>query len=523
MNIMLFKKIESYKIILLTLVTLTLAMGILIFITPPSLFPDPSWGFLVLRSMQMGGRFNLLVGPDHDNISKNAATFLSWWSPGQYLIPYFFKLLFNINTGKASALTITLSNLSGVAGFYCFFKKLGFTKIIAAISMIFIVCQQVYWLPYDFYNGGEVLLFSFTGWFLYGCVALSKPGFKLLLFVLLSGIAGFVCKSSFMWVYVSGLLCLWIRLSSAKTNLFGWIKKGVWLALPTIAAMATIYLFYLSKGGNPASDSEGFKLTTEAIAFPIASPVLTGFSVDDMVNGLISHSDKPIFTYNQSIIILWLSALLSLILIWAITRYVPNKTYRLFMLTFYSVSILFFGYSFLRQAAISYESRHFRIIGLLMVPGMIYLVSRIKIGWQLAFLLITIIIARKTISFTWAMHNGNMKYVHGISGFTIGYIDHPSLDHIRMLDKQNNNAIFVFVSGDIGLEIQHHRIIVLNEYDENTEKNIDPYNGHAGPIYMMLPATYTGKQVAVMCKYFPGYKNFTPTRLSKDYVLYTAQ
>src|SRR5471030_1103081 len=194
---MLSKKSESYKIILLIIVGLTTAMGILIFITPPSLFPDPSWGFLVMRSMQMGSGFNLLVGPDHDNISKNATTFLSWWSPGQYLVPYFFKSVLRINVGQASALTIVLGNLSGLAGFYYFFKKIGFTKIIVAGALLFIVCQQVFWLPYAFYNGGEVLLFAFEGWFLYGCIAITKPGIKLLLFVLLSGVLGFVCKSSF--------------------------------------------------------------------------------------------------------------------------------------------------------------------------------------------------------------------------------------------------------------------------------------------------------------------------------------
>ncbi len=520
---MLFKKIESYIIILLLITGLTVIMGILIFITPPSLFPDPSWGFMVMRSMQMGSGFNLLVGPDHENIAKNASTFLSWWSPGQYLVPYLFKSIFGINVGQASALTIVLGNLLGLTGFYYFFKKIGFTKVIAAAALLFIFCQQVFWLPYAFYNGGEVLLFAFEGWFLYGCIAINKPGIKLLVFVLLSGVIGFVCKSSFMWIYVSGLFCLWVRLSSNQTNVVAWIKKGLWLGIPAIGAIAIIYIFYLSKGGNPASDSEGFKMSIEAIAFPIAAPLLTGFSVDDMVNGLVSHIDKPIFTPTQTILMLLLLAVLSIGLMLVIIRYVPNKMYRLFIISFYSISILFFSYSFLRQAAISYESRHLRIIGLLIAPGIIYLVGRIKVGWQFVFLAICAGIAYKSAYFTWAMHNGNRSYVHGASGFTLGYIDQPSLDYIRMLDNKTHNAIFVFISGDIGLEIKHNRVIILNEYEEDTEKNIEPYNGHAGPVYVMLPVNYVGKKVGVMLKYFPNYQDFIPTRLSRDYVLYTGQ
>jgi hypothetical protein len=161
-------------------------MGVMIFIYPPSIFPDASHGFQVMRSMQMGGGFNQLVSPDQDDISKNTSQFLTWWSPGQYLVPYVIKSIFSINTGHATAIAISLCELSGLLGLYLFFKKIGFTPIIAAVSIIFIACQQAFITPYVFYNGGEILLFGFEGWFLYGCIAINKADLKLLLFVLLS-------------------------------------------------------------------------------------------------------------------------------------------------------------------------------------------------------------------------------------------------------------------------------------------------------------------------------------------------
>jgi hypothetical protein len=165
---MFFKKTETYKIVLFTVAAITVAMGILVWLIPPSIFPDPSWGFQVMRSMQMGGAFNLISSPNPDDISKTTATFLSWWSPGQYLVPYFFKIIAGINSGHAVVLTIVLGNLCGLTGFYFFFKKAGFTKIIVALSLAFIILQKAYWIPYDYYNGGEILLFAFEGWFLYG-------------------------------------------------------------------------------------------------------------------------------------------------------------------------------------------------------------------------------------------------------------------------------------------------------------------------------------------------------------------
>src|ERR1700749_1638148 len=111
------------RIIVGAIFTLVLVLGVLLFLSPPSVFPDPANGFHVMRSMEMGGGFNRLISPDQEDISKNTVQFLTWWSPGQYLMPYAFKEIFGVNTGQASALTIILCQLIGLAGLYAFFKK----------------------------------------------------------------------------------------------------------------------------------------------------------------------------------------------------------------------------------------------------------------------------------------------------------------------------------------------------------------------------------------------------------------
>src|SRR6201992_32627 len=241
------------RIIIGGLFTIIVVLGILLFINPPALFPDPANGFQVMRAMEMGGGFNLMISPDQDDISKNTSEFLTWWSPGQYLVPYAFKSLFGFNTGRASAVTITLCQLLGLAGFYSFFKKIGFTPLIAATSMLFIACQQFFVVPYVFYNGGEILFFAFIGWFLYGCTALKTADWKLLVFVLLSGWIGFLCKSSVMWMYAAGLLFLGLSLSLPHKKTADWIRNGIWIGVPAIVSVSAIYLFFLSKGQNPAS------------------------------------------------------------------------------------------------------------------------------------------------------------------------------------------------------------------------------------------------------------------------------
>ncbi|HEY2583864.1 MAG TPA: hypothetical protein VGI43_18790 [Mucilaginibacter sp.] len=371
-----------------------------------------------------------------------------------------------------------------------------------------------------------MLLFAFEGWFLYGCTTLQKPGLKLVLFMLFCGWIGFFLKSSFIWIYAAGSCYLWVRLSSTTFGILEWVKKGLWIAIPAGISLACIYIFFLSKGQNPASASQGLKLTVETFAFPLASPMLSGFSFDDLVNGLIFHNGKPIFNPTWSIVILIILALASLLLIIRLIRSIPNRNYGLVLFVFYAVAFLFFGFAFLRQLSISYEARHFRIIGLLIVPGVIYLISRLKFVYQLIFGVLCLAIA--CVSFTYLIKgykvNKNIN-AKGVTGISQPFIDQPSLNHIMMLDKENRNATFVFISIDLGLEITNNRVITLPTIGDDLKIDIDDYRyeGHAGPLYIILPETYNGPKEKMIMKSFPGYKGFYVSMLSDKYVLYSAK
>jgi hypothetical protein len=514
------------KIIIGGLFTIIIVLGVLLFINPPALFPDPANGFQVMRAMELGGGFNLMISPDQGDMSKNTSEFLTWWSPGQYLVPYAFKLLFGFNTGQASAVTITVCQLLGLAGLFAFFKKIGFTPIIAAISISFIACQQFFVAPYVFYNGGEILFFAFIGWFLYGCTALKTTGWKLFLFILLSGWIGFLCKSSVMWMYAGGLLFLWFRVSLPNKKISDWIRNGIWIGVPAIITVITIYIFFLSKGQNPASTVAGLKLTLKTFTYPLASPLLSGFSIDDLCHGLIYHTGKPIFADYQAIIVLLLTAAISLWLVLTILRKVPNENYRLLVLVFYSLSFLFFSYVYLRQMTISYEARHFRIIGLIVIPGTIYLFSQLKVPYRVLFGLVWVGIAfTSTIYLAKGYTFNKNKSAHGVSGIAQEFIDQPSLDKIMAIDRQQKNATFVFVNKATGLEITHNRVLNLEPIGDDLKIDFDDYeyDGHAGPLYIILPESYAGPKEKMILKSFPDYKGWYGSMLSNKYVMYQAK
>jgi hypothetical protein len=514
-----------YKVILLTIGAFLLLMGVLIFFAPPALFPDPALGFQVLRSMHLGSSFNVFTAPDQSDISQNYDEFLTWWSPGQYLVPHFFQSIFHLNTGRAIALVITVGQLCGLAGFYAFFKKVGFTPLISALSILFIVCQQAFVVPYVYYNGGEILLFAFEGWFLLGCVSLNKPGLLFVLFVLLSGWVGFFLKSSFVWIYLAGLCCLWIRLSLKQKDFSNWLWNAIWIGVPAIVSVAIIYFAYISKGQSPVSAVNGLKLTFQTFGFPLASPILSGLSIDDLLHGLFFHTGKTILDTDWSLMLLILFTLVSILIIWLIIKKVPNENYRLFLLVFYCTALIFFGSSYLRQLTISMEARHYRILGILIMPGVIYMVSKLKTPYVLRLCLIPAFLLVINLNYLIRGYQINKSGARGITGIAQANIDQRSLNYLTKLDNENRDATFVFISYDTGLEIFHNRIITLLPIGDDLKIDIEDYRyvGHAGPLYIVLPETYNGPKEKMVLKSFPGYNGFNVSMLSDNFVLYSAK
>jgi hypothetical protein len=521
---LMLSKITPSKFIIFSIGLFTLLIGVLIYIHPPALYPDPSWGFQVMRSMQLGGGFNMLPAVAIDDISKNSPSFLSWWSPGQYLLPYLFIILFKVNIGHAIAFTITTCSLIGLCGWHALFKKLGFTPLISAVSIAFIACQQAYMIPFVFYNGGEILLFAFAGWFLYGCSSFNKADWPMALFILTSGIVGFFCKSSFLWIFSSGLLYLWIRISQ-REKISKWVINGLYIGVPAMLSLIIIYATYLSKGENPTSISLGVKFTWAALTFPLASPLLAGFSADDLTNGLIYSTGPAMFSPLTAIVILGIFATFSILLITYILKKINYFNYRLLIFLFYGISVLFFGISFLRQANISYESRHIRVIGLIITPGIIYLLSQVKLPFKMIFGALWLCIAYFGLKFMYTGYHRNAnESAHGNTGITQSFIDQPTLNYVNQLDQQLHNAIFVFISSDLGLEIKNNRIITFNPVNDQLQaENSNSYYGHAGPIYIILPASFKGAKANVYMNHFPGYHNFLSQKVSGKYLIYSAQ
>jgi len=494
-----------------------------------------------MHNMGTGHPFNTLLSPDITNIAHSHYEFLSWWSPGQYLVPYLFKALFNLNIGHMVVITVIVCNLLGLAGFYLLFKQLGFTKWIAALSVAFIATQSFFLLPFVYFMGGEVVLFAFIGWFLYGCFSIKKVTWPVLLFIFIAGLSGFFAKSSFLWMYAAGMVCIWFNVSinetiehpeyKSKSNPAAltrclkkqaarWLKNAALLAIPFICALIVIYVFYLSKNDNPTSDQGPMLVRAETFGFPLASPVLSGFSVDELTGGLLDQPVNPALTYHMAILLVYIAAFCSLAYQLLIIKLWPDKRYKLASIAFYAVATVFFSYMYLKQATISYEARHFRIVGILCIPGFIYLCYKTKVG-RVAFFLLW-------FAFIYGSYNGikerfkeNSVAARGVSDLSQPGYDKATLAEIERLDaSHHNNAIFMVMCPDIAIEIQHNRIIPLDDDTPNDVIASLKYAGKAGTIYILIPENYVANgRRATLIKSFISYHHFKFKRLSPGYEL----
>ncbi len=528
-------KNKLYRMLLLMTGVWVVLLGIKAFEIPPGADTDPCWGFIVMHGMEHGNHFNQLITPNPDNIATNQAEFLSWWSPGQYILPYLFQRLFNIDTGHAVSLTIMFCGLVGLAGFYKLFRRLGFTPWVASVSVAFIATQLFFLLPFVYYTGGEVLLFAFIGWFLYGCFSFEKVSWQLLVFLFLGMFVGFFSKSSVLWMCIAAIACVWINISVGeasaiqKTSLAEngkvWLKNALLLSIPFIGAVLIIYVFYLSKGDLPVASKAQLLVRPETFGFPLASPFVSLFSIDELVDGLIYQPDGPKISYQAATFVLMALSVLSIMFIALLVRFSARRRYLIAMIVFYAVAVVFFTYVFLKQSAISFEGRHFRIIGLLAMPGLVYLLFKTKIT-KAVFFLGWIALAWISIAYVKQEFRANGKAPHGNTGISQQLYDAQTMKAIIGLDRvHHNDVIFVVMSSDIAAEIENNRVITINSEDiPNGDFSAIKYAGKCGPIFILVPEEYvvSGKDPGIL-KSFTAYHRFSAEQLSSKYCLYFAK
>lgn len=357
------------RIYILLLVPVTLFI-IALFIRPVMSF-DTAYGFLAFRSMLHGGPFNYVIEPDPQNIAHDIATFLSWWSPGQYLVPGAFVWL-GTDYGTAMGLTTLIATVLGVLGWVYVARRFEVSSFVLFLFVLGLVTFR-YTLPFSFFIGGEVVLLAVSPWVLSALQwAIQKPPVVSFAISVMSFAVLFFAKLSGLFIFaatVAGISFVDVmqrrRLTSAVLAM--WVGSA--------AAALCFYLFWLNRGLTPASAIKN-AFTWSDVWFPVTAAVFSGFSAMNFLQDLytlawrfVMHS--PIPDLSASTVVGYASYVLGpvglLLMVWVWFR-LRNTRYRPMAVLFFPIIGLYIAAyiaMYVHASTIAFEERYFYYAGIL--------------------------------------------------------------------------------------------------------------------------------------------------------------
>jgi hypothetical protein len=312
--------------------------------------------------MLEGGAFNKITAPDPANIANDVTSFLTWWSPGQYLVPGAFVWL-GADYGLALSLTVLISTVIGVIGWGQVARSFDVNSSVFFVFLFGLVTFRYATLPFRIYNGGEVLLFAVAPWSLYWLrTSVNKTAAVCFAISLLSAVLLFVAKLTGMVVFVANVLAISMlevmrqrRLTSSVA--FMWIASGI--------GTLCFLVFWLSRGGVPAGGSE-FAVSWGAIWSSVSGAAFSGFSVQDLGRWLLLHRSSPILSDLTPII--YVLGPLGLILMIAVWFGLRNTRYRAMAITLFAIMAFYMAAITamnVLKAPVGFGERHLRYAGIL--------------------------------------------------------------------------------------------------------------------------------------------------------------
>jgi hypothetical protein len=330
---------------------------------PPGLNFDPGIGMLEWRTLVEGGPSNSIVSPDPADISKDRIQFITWWSPGQYLIPGVFTVL-GLRLGPALSLTAGLSLLCCLLGWIRVLKHFAFSPQAATLAVVLLAAFPYSTINFRIYDGGDILLQGVTPWLI--LAACHVPVVSALRAAGLAGAAiliGFFAKLTGVMVagvaLIAGSLVALMRLRRITTGMVAG-------ATGAIVAVGLLYATWFSRGPTAASGS-GWTFQSSYLVFAVVAPWGAGVSWMDLWESVLSNPARPML--RDPWFLLPPVALFAAPMLWGLKRRTDGRSElsELIKITacFYAIYALTLATLYMHGGNISIDERHFRSAGTL--------------------------------------------------------------------------------------------------------------------------------------------------------------
>jgi hypothetical protein len=474
------------------------AIGLLV---PPSMSHDAGWGVQELRTRAGGGPINSIISPDAADISRDRVSRITWWSPGQYMVPGVFTLL-GLRLGVALSLTAGVSLLCCLLGWIQFAKYFALGPTITILLVLLVATFRYSTLPFGIYNGGEILLQGITPWlFLAGCRVPSAS------FLRAAGLVFIAIWISF-FAKLTGLIVVGAILTAAGVEALARLRQVtagmVGGAVGAIVAFGSLYVAWFSHGTTPASGT-GWSFHFGYLLFALGAPWGAGISWTDMLTSLLFNARHPLLKgalgNGDLSVFLWFLlppvVLFLAVIVKGWRKYAADTNLRrLLIITagFYAVSVVVMSAIFAHGGDVSLEERHLRASGMLIFACVLAVASHLP-GNSVSRLAVGALCGVMSLygCFAFAYRAWSMKRaeIDRYSRTHLPSVDERGIEFLRTeFAKDGRDALFLVPSPDVVSAFPPSARILSNhvEFDTETEISAKTYRGKVpGSLYVIMP------------------------------------
>ncbi len=517
-------------------------IGFMTFVTVFSVFSplvlsiDSASGFLAYKGTVETGIFNVAQDVSQEDISVVNNQFVSWWSPGQWIYPGILSYFLGLKMGAASIIVTIVFSILGLWGFYKVFVYFNFTPAIIVPSIVAIILSNTFYNSFIFYQGGEILSFGVFPWFLLFVLRLRNINILVLLGVFVFFLLCFIskitlvlyCALAILFKIVEPLWCEILKSRNVNRHMF----RNIALVIPLLAACWMIYFAYLSKGAHiPFFNT--FHIEVKDFLAPLASPFLSFlsfqtiiFRIEKLAQNILPPAQVGFIQLSFYFFVILLAFR---IIFFALKKKLFPASYERLLLVLMGGSTIFFIVSQMFDTNDYTNSRHYKLLGYLLVPAIFSLLrERLKHS-------LSIIVGIFCLYSVFDVIYSKNKWTHNryISA-NYFYRNYDNLDNLDNLDQTSykvlmelNQEIPKFVKGrpvvffveatpDIAIDLMHRTVFD----SERVKFGSARYNGNGATVYMAVSHKTLVQFPDIIRQMLPDYPKADIIKTTGNYLFY---
>ena len=345
---------------------------------------DASAGMLVWQSMERGARWNCALEPDPANIALDHQSFLTWWSPGQYLVVGPLHRL-GLSWGASIAWATLLCSLVGLWGFWRLYLYLGFSSETSAWAVAVLSVAWHVTRSYGEFLGGELPLFAVVPWLLALILRLRPIRFRSLVPFAAIYLVGAMTKLSFCVTACAALAGACCSEASREPGARRLATLAAKAAAMLASAHGLLWLVFLRHGATPASTLGPAQAWWYVLPSALAQPAGSVFGMESLLSRIFFFPGHAVLESRESLApVAWALAAGAAAFYWAIARKTPLPVgFKPLLAGMAAAYVLILGTLVMAGASISIEDRHFFPVGALFLPAYVELArSGATVAWR---------------------------------------------------------------------------------------------------------------------------------------------